>query len=80
MAKIFGIIGSACMLMLLAGCGEELSAEAKKAADQIAAEATKTAAKKIDEFKNDTLSQLKQMQGEEKNKGEGGEKSEKKSD
>ncbi|HET7832964.1 MAG TPA: hypothetical protein VFK88_08385 [Gallionella sp.] len=80
MARTFGIIGTACMLMLLSGCGEELTAEAKKAADQIAAEATKTATKKIDELKNDTLSQLKQMQGEEKNKGEGGEKSEKKSD
>ncbi len=91
MAKIFGIIGSACVLLLLSGCGDELATEARKAsdqiaqeatkaADQIAAEATKTAAKKIDEFKNDTLSQLKQMQGEEKNKGEGGEKSEKKSD
>ncbi len=79
MTKIFGIIGSACVLMLLSGCGEELATEAKKAADEIAKEATKTATKQIEDLKNDTLSQLKQMQGE-KDKGEGGEKPEKKSD
>ena len=49
--------------LLLTGCGEQLASEARKAADQIAAEATKTASKKIDELKNNSIDQLKAMRG-----------------
>ena len=78
MSKVIGIICSVAVLMLLSGCGEQLTSEAQKAADQIAKEATKTAAKKIDELKNDTLTQLKQMRGE-GDKGEAEEKTDEKS-
>jgi len=64
MAKIAGIVCSATVLMLLSGCGEQLAGEVQKAADQIAVEAAKTASKKLDEFKNSTLEQLKLMREE----------------
>ncbi len=64
MGKIVGIVCYAMVFMLLSGCGGQLASEAQKAADQIAAEASKTASKKLDEFKNLTLEQLKTMRGE----------------
>jgi len=67
MARVVGIICSVAVLMLLSGCGEQLVSEAQKAVDQIAAEATKTATQRLDEFKNATLLQLRQMRGEENN-------------
>lgn len=79
MRKIFGIVCSVAVLMLLSGCGEQLASEAQKAADLIAKEASKTATKTIDDFKNETLSQLKEMRGE-GNKGEADEKTENKPD
>lgn len=65
MGKIVGIVCYAMVLTMLSGCGEQLSGEAQRAADQIAAEASKTASKKLDEFKNLTLEQLKSMRSEE---------------
>jgi hypothetical protein len=79
MAKIIGIVCSVTLLALLSGCGEQLASTAQKVADQITAEAAKTAAQKLDEFKNDTLGQLKLMRGEESN-GKTDEKSGRKSD
>jgi hypothetical protein len=73
MRKMFGIVCTVAVLMLLSGCGEQLASEAQKAADLIAKEASKTASKTIDEFKNDTLKQLKEMRGE-GDKGEADEK------
>lgn len=61
MGKIVGIVCYAMVLTLLSGCGEQLASEVQKAADQIVAEASKTASKKLDEFKNLTLEQLKSM-------------------
>lgn len=65
MGNIVGVVCCAMVFMLLSGCGGQLASEAQKAADQIAAEASKTASKKLDEFKNLTLEQLKSMRGEE---------------
>jgi hypothetical protein len=58
-------VGIACAVaLLLTGCGEQLASEAKKFADQVKEEATKTAIKKIDEYRVGTVEQLKQMRGE----------------
>ena len=61
MGKIVDIVCYATVLTLLSGCSEQLASEVQKAADQIATEASKTASKKLDEFKNLTLEQLKSM-------------------
>jgi uncharacterized lipoprotein len=55
MAKIAGIVCAVTVLILLSGCGEQLISEAQKAADQITAEATKSATRKLEEFKKNTL-------------------------
>ena len=49
--------------MLVSGCGEQLSAEALKAVDQIKVEASQTAAKAIDDLKTDAVTRLKKVQG-----------------
>jgi signal recognition particle GTPase len=62
MIKTVGIV---CVVaVLLSACGEQLASEAKKFADQVKQEATKTAIKKIDEYRVGTVEQLKQMRGE----------------
>lgn len=58
------IVGIAAVLMLLSGCGEQLASEAKKFADQVKEEATKTAVKKIEDLRVGTLEELRQMRGE----------------
>jgi signal recognition particle GTPase len=64
MTKMVGIVCAVAVLQLLTGCGEQLASEAKKFADQVKEEATKTAIKKIDEYRIGTVEQLKQMRGE----------------
>jgi Tfp pilus assembly protein PilP len=61
MTKLVGIV---VVLMLLSGCGEQLVSEAKKFADQVKEEATKTAVKKIEDLRIGTLQELRQMRGE----------------
>jgi Tfp pilus assembly protein PilP len=61
MTKVVGIVA---VLMLLAGCGEQLASEAKRFADQVKEEATKTAVKKIEDLRIGTLQELRQMRGE----------------
>ena len=64
MAKTVHIVCSATVLLLLSGCGEQLASNAQKAAGQIAAEATRAAARKLDEFKDIAREELKSMRGE----------------
>lgn len=61
MTKLVGIVA---VLMLLSGCGEQLASEAKRFADQVKEEATKTAVKKIEDLRIGTLQELRQMRGE----------------
>lgn len=61
MTKVVGIVA---VLLLLSGCGEQLASEAKKFADQVKEEATKTAVKKIEDLRIGTLQELRQMRGE----------------
>ena len=48
--------------MLVAGCGEQLTNEAQKAAEQIKAEASKTATKAINDITTDAVTRLKKVQ------------------
>lgn len=64
MTKTVGIVCAVAVSLLLSGCGEQLASEAKKFADQVKEEATKTALKKFDEYRVGTVEQLKQMRGE----------------
>jgi signal recognition particle GTPase len=64
MTKTVGIVCAVAVSLLLSGCGEQLASEAKKFADQVKEEATKTAIKKIDEYRVGTVEQLKQIRGE----------------
>jgi hypothetical protein len=54
----------ACCMFVLTACGDDLTAQAKKAAAEISAEAKKTASQKIEEAKNGTIDQLKQIRVE----------------
>ena len=49
--------------LTLSACSENLTAQAKKAAAEVAAEANKAATKKIEEAKNDAIGQLKELKG-----------------
>ena len=62
--KTFVAIISLGAGLLLAGCGEQLSDQTQKAVEQIKAEASKLASKQIETFKEDTVGQLKKLQGE----------------
>lgn len=64
MTKPVGIVSAIAVSLLLSGCGEQLTSEARKFADQVKEEATKTAIKKIDEYRVGAVEQLKQMRGE----------------
>lgn len=55
---------AACCTLVLTACGDDLTAQAKKAAAEITAEAKKTATQKIEEAKNETIDQLKQIRVE----------------
>jgi Tfp pilus assembly protein PilP len=61
MTKVVGIVA---VLMLLSGCGEQLVSEARKFADQVKEEATKTAVKKIEDLRIVALEELGKMRGE----------------
>jgi hypothetical protein len=50
--------------LLASGCGEQLSGEAQKAVEQIKVEASKAAAKAIDDIKTDAVAKLKSVQGQ----------------
>ena len=50
--------------LALTACGDDLTAQAKKAAAEITAEAKKTATQKIEEAKNETIDQIKQIRVE----------------
>lgn len=63
----------------MSGCGDDLAAQAKKAAQEVAAEAKKTAAAGIEAGKNAATDQLKQIRkdGDGEKDNDGGSKSSK---
>lgn len=63
LARIPLLLSLVSTCLIVSGCGDDLTAQAKRAAEEVAAEAKKTAASKIDEVKNATVEQLKQLGG-----------------
>ena len=49
--------------LLVSGCGEQLTSEAQKAVEQIKVEASKAAAKTMDDIKTDAVTRLEKVLG-----------------
>lgn len=66
--------------LLVSGCGEQLGSEAQKAVEQLKVEASRAAAKTIDDIKNDAVTRLEKVQGVTEKKDQPQEKSVKNED